>query len=253
MGTVPRPGVGSLRSHQAGRGPARARPAPAYDAVVLAGGRASRLGGYPKPQLAYRGATLLEHALGAVAAARCVAVVGPGPGEPGGPPKGTGPCGHEECGRVLFTREEPLYAGPVAAIAAGLAALPPEHGGAPGWVAVVAADLPQAGGAVAALLEAASAEPDCDGFLGEDADGRSQPLLSLLRRGPLASALDALARDGGLANRPMKHVVARLGLLPLRLPPGSSADVDTWDAARRWGIESPDMPGRAPRQEEAHE
>lgn len=220
---------------------------PVYDAVLLAGGRASRLGGYPKPQLAYRGATLLEHALGAVAAARSVAVVGPGPGEPGGPPARMGPSSPEEHGRVLFTYEEPLYSGPVAALAAGLAALPAAGGGAPGWIAVVAADLPQPAGAVTALLEAASAEPDCEGILGEDGDGRAQPLLSLLRRGPLASALDALARDGGLANRPMKHLVARLGLLPLRLPPGSSADVDTWDAARRWGIEGPDAPGRAPR------
>ncbi|MGT2463487.1 molybdenum cofactor guanylyltransferase [Sinomonas atrocyanea] len=226
---------------------------PAYDAVVLAGGRASRLGGYPKPQLAYRGATLLEHALAAVAAARSVAVVGPAPGEPGGPRPGSGASGAGEPGRVLFTREEPLYTGPVAALSAGLEALPLGHGGAPGWIAVVAADLPRPADAVAALLEAASAEPDCDGILGEDADGRTQPLLSLLRRDPLARALDALARDGGLANRPMKHVIARLGLLPLRLPPGSSADVDTWDAARRWGIEGPDVPGRAPRQEDAHE
>ncbi|MGY3568018.1 nucleotidyltransferase family protein [Sinomonas sp. RB5] len=252
MGPVPRPGVGSLTPPQAGGKTARIQPVPAYDAVVLAGGRASRLGGYPKPQLAYRGATLLEHALAAVAAARSVAVVGPAPGEPGGPP-GSGASGAGEPGRVLFTREEPLYTGPVAALSAGLEALHPGHGGAPGWIAVVAADLPRPADAVAALLEAASAEPDCDGILGEDADGRTQPLLSLLRRDPLVRALDALARDGGLANRPMKHVIARLGLLPLRLPPGSSADVDTWDAARRWGIEGPDVPGRAPRQEDAHE
>jgi CTP:molybdopterin cytidylyltransferase MocA len=154
---------------------------------------------------------------------------------------------------VLFTREDPLYAGPVAALAAGIDALPSGHRETAGWIAVVAADLPRPAGAVATLLEAAAAEPDCDGILGEDADGRTQPLLSLLRRDPLVRALGALARDGGLANRPMKHVVARLGLLPLPLPPGSSADVDTWDAARRWGIEGPDVPGRAPRQEDAHE
>lgn len=259
MGPIPRPGIGSLTPPQAGGRNAPIHPVPAYDAVVLAGGRASRLGGYPKPQLAYRGATLLEHALAAVAAARSVAVVGPAPGEPGGPRPDSGAMAGDP-GRVLFTREEPLYTGPVAALSAGLdalsaglAALPPGRGEAPGWIAVVAADLPRPAGAVAALLEAASAEPDCDGILGEDADGRTQPLLSLLRRDPLVRALDALARDGGLANRPMKHVVARLGLLPLRLPAGSAADVDTWDAARRWGIEGPDVPGRAPRQEDAHE
>ncbi|GAB2741272.1 hypothetical protein GCM10027090_10420 [Sinomonas soli] len=251
MGPLPCPGVGSLTPQH----PAResARPVPGYDAVVLAGGRASRLGGYPKPQLAYRGVTLLERALGAVAGARSVAVVGPRPGQPGGPPAPTGPHSPEGPAAVVFTREEPLYAGPVAALAAGLAALPGGPGEAPGWVAVMAADLPRADAAVAALLGAAAADPDCDGILGEDDGGRAQPLLSLFRRAPLASVLDALARDGALANRPMKHLVARLALLPLRLPPGSSADVDTWDAARRWGIEGPDVPGRAPRQEEAHE
>jgi molybdopterin-guanine dinucleotide biosynthesis protein A len=224
----------------------------AFDAVVLAGGRATRLGGYPKPQLAYAGATLLEHALAAVGRARAVAVVGPGPGEPGGPAALPRADALPVPSRLVFTREEPPFAGPLAALAAGLAALP-EARGNDRWVAVVAADLPRAAVALDALLAAAAHGPGGDGILGHDEHGRAQPLLSLYRRTPLEAALGALAAEGGLANRPMKHLVARLDLLPLRLPPESSSDVDTWDAARRWGIQGPDAPGRVPRQEEAHE
>ncbi|MBL0705001.1 NTP transferase domain-containing protein [Sinomonas sp. JC656] len=279
-----------------------------FDAVVLAGGRASRLGGYPKPQLEYRGATLLEHALRAVARARTVVVVGPAPGEPGGPalpgragtesacPEGRKPEAHE--GRldfppsVLFTREEPRFAGPLAALGAGLAALraraaldsraavgyqaasDSQMEPQPEWVVVLAADLPLATGGVAQLLAraaaldraaapdpaAASPGPDAppgpDALLGTDAGGRAQPLLAAYRRGPLEKVLARLAAEGGLADRPMKHLVARLDMLPLALPPRASDDVDTWEAALSWGIERPG-PGEGrdatPRQEERHD
>ncbi|MDQ4490895.1 NTP transferase domain-containing protein [Sinomonas sp. ASV486] len=258
-----------------------------FDAIVLAGGRASRLGGHPKPQLTYRGATLLDHALDAVDGARLTVVVGPGPGEPGGPdvpvegratPVTPGavprPSRH-----VLYTREVPLYAGPLAALGAGVAALGSPSGQdavhdvgqssghdaevAPDWIVVVAADLPRAPDAVAALLgrarDAATPDPvrperSLGGVVGEDGEGRIQPLLAVYRREALTAALSQLSTDGGLADRPMRHLIARLDLLPLKLPPGVSDDVDTWDAARRWGIERPGterVPGAAPRQEEA--
>jgi hypothetical protein len=68
--------------------------------------------------------------------------------------------------------------------------------------------------------------------------------------------LARLAAEGGLADRPMKHLVARLDMLPLALPPRASDDVDTWEAALSWGIERPG-PGEGrdptPRQEERHD
>ncbi|WP_043436145.1 NTP transferase domain-containing protein, partial [Arthrobacter sp. I3] len=76
-----------------------------FDAIILAGGRSSRLGGVPKSGLIYDGATLLERSLRAAGAARRTVVVGP---DPGGLPGG-----------VLTCREEPPFAGPAAAIAAG--------------------------------------------------------------------------------------------------------------------------------------
>lgn len=277
MEPVPRPGVGSLTYDAASSPSAAAAPdaaaasgaaasavAPGFDAVVLAGGRASRLGGYPKPLLSYRGVTLLDRALAAVAEARATAVVGPGPGEPGGPALPSGPApgpggglGPPRRSRLLvYTREEPRFAGPLAALGAGLAALRSAPGPLPVWVAVLAADLPLAVDAVVPLLASAVGDLAGDGLLGVDQNGRIQPLLAVYRRDPLEAVLAGLAAQGGLADRPMKHLVARLDLLPLALPPRASDDVDTWDAARSWGIERPE-PAEArdatPRQEEGHD
>ncbi|HEY9358528.1 MAG TPA: NTP transferase domain-containing protein, partial [Arthrobacter sp.] len=60
----------------------------------------------PKQALTYDGATLLQRSLAAAAGAQSVVVVGPDPG--------LLPVG------VLTCREEPPFAGPASAIAAGL-------------------------------------------------------------------------------------------------------------------------------------
>ncbi|WP_246036487.1 NTP transferase domain-containing protein [Sinomonas susongensis] len=230
MEPLPPPGVGGLSTPQA---------VPAFDAVILAGGRASRLGGYPKPQLVYEGVTLLERALAAVGDARRVVVVGPR--QRVGSRAGTAPP-------LSWARESPRFAGPVAALGAGVAALTASHedgGGeeAAPWVAVLAADLPLADEALAPLLEACAREPAADVVLGEDDAGRQQPLLSVYRSGPLEQALAALADGGGLADRPLRDLIARLSVQPLRLTPGLADDVDTWSSAERWGIRRPDGPG----------
>ena len=76
--------------------------------MVLAGGRAARLGGEDKAGLEVGGTTLLERALAAVSGARTVVVVGDE---------------RPTCRSVLWTREHPAYGGPVAAAYAGLDAL----------------------------------------------------------------------------------------------------------------------------------
>lgn len=238
MEPVPRPGVGGLNS----------RPATPFSAVILAGGRASRLGGFPKPLLEFEGATLLERALEAVADARQTVVVGPEP-HPGGAPEG-----------VRYVLEEPRFAGPLAALGAGMAELGPGAGHADEWVVVLAVDVLRSAAAVRLLLSAAAGPVhdagDAEGARGPDAivaeddGGRLQPLLAAYRRGPLARALSDIARGGGLADRPMRDLVARLDLLPLRLPEGLSDDVDTWEAAARWGIGRPEAPGGTARQED---
>jgi molybdopterin-guanine dinucleotide biosynthesis protein A len=102
------------------------------DAIILAGGRAARLGGIDKPGLEVGGRTLLATAIAASqeAGASRTVVVGP---ERDGLPRPV--AAH----RVRFVREYPPGAGPFAALRRGLAALTGEGGGR---VAVLAADLP---------------------------------------------------------------------------------------------------------------
>lgn len=96
------------------------RPGP-FDALVLAGGAARRLGGADKPGLRVGGRTLLEAVLDACSGAAQVVVVGPHRDLPAG---------------VAQVREDPPGGGPVPALLAGLPLLR-----AP-WVALLAADLP---------------------------------------------------------------------------------------------------------------
>lgn len=127
-----------------------------FDAVVLAGGRARRLGGIDKPALEIGGRPLVARVADAVGHASRIIVVGPyRPGLRG----------------VTVTREDPPGAGPVAAIAAGLT-----HAAAP-QVALLAGDLPfLTRAAVDALREAAAGRP---GAVLVDADAREQWLLGV--------------------------------------------------------------------------
>ncbi|MFT4082535.1 MAG: NTP transferase domain-containing protein, partial [Nocardioides sp.] len=74
-----------------------------YAAIVLAGGRGSRLGGVDKATLEIGGRSLLHRVLAACADAAEVVVVGD-------PVAGT---------EARFVREQPPYAGPAAALLAG--------------------------------------------------------------------------------------------------------------------------------------
>ncbi len=204
-----------------------------FDAIILAGGRSSRLGGVPKSGLVYDGATLLERSLRAAGAAGRTVVVGP---DPGGLPGG-----------VLTCREEPPFAGPAAAIAAGLAALAADHASrhaaAAPYTLVLACDMPRSAGAVRALAEALATsgagtpERDAaDGVMAVSADGRKQPLAGFYGTAVLQrSVADAASRDR-LENASVFALLARLDVREVRVPPGSTDDVDTWDDASALGV-----------------
>ena len=92
-----------------------------FDAVVLAGGAARRLGGQDKPALRVGDRSMLDAVLAATAGAERTVVVGPQrPTERA----------------VVWTREEPVGGGPVPALEAGLAHV------TAGTVVLLAADLP---------------------------------------------------------------------------------------------------------------
>ncbi len=166
-----------------GPGLPAARPGP-YDAVVLTGGRASRLGGVDKPGLQVGERTLGARVLDAVRDADRTVVVGPA--VPG-------------AAVDLVTREEPPGGGPVAALAAGLLAVR-----APA-VATLAADLPFLDAATVLELRSALAAAGGAVALLVDGGGRDQPLCALWRTDALRAAL---ARVGGPAGVSLRAVVA---------------------------------------------
>lgn len=234
-------------------------PAVADGAIVLAGGRASRLGGVQKADVEVGGFALLDIALEAAAGSQHIIVVGP-----------------EELRRergrstpVRYVREHPSFGGPVAGIAAGLAALDDRidttsrtrvagddrdgPGSAPEWVLVLACDLPFAPRAVRLLEEAliasdisstgphpaAAAAPAIDGVCLVDADGREQWLAGIYRSASLRRRLDALA--GVVHGASVRSLVDGLDLRHV-FDDGAALDVDTWqdvEEARRIAKELP--------------
>lgn len=194
---------------------------PLFDAVVLAGGRARRLG-TSKPQLVVAGARLLDHVLTATRDARATVVVGPD---------------DLASEAYVLTREDPPFGGPVAGTAAGLAALP--DGAAP-WVLLLACDVPRAAEAVPLLVRAAAAGT-ADGADGVHLahDGRDQWLVGLYRREALDDAVARLEGDpaqGGLAGAPVRRLVSGMQLTRVEDVDGLSTDVDTWQDAETYTL-----------------
>ncbi|MBG7701441.1 molybdenum cofactor guanylyltransferase [Streptomyces sp. MC1] len=182
-------------------------PAP-YDAVVLAGGAARRLGGADKPALRVGGRALLDRVLAACAdAGTTVVVAAPRP----------------TARPVRWAREEPPGGGPVAALEAGLRLTTAGH------TVVLSADLPFLEEPTLRRLLNALQDTGADGALLTDADGRDQPLVAAYRTAALRRELTALATaHGGLSGLPLRRLTGALRLT--RVPdPLASFDCDTWD------------------------
>ncbi|MEV0846123.1 NTP transferase domain-containing protein [Streptomyces sp. NPDC049954] len=186
-----------------------------YDAVVLAGGAARRLGGTDKPAVTVGGRTLIDRVLAACATAGTTVVV----------------SGPRSCARpVVRVREEPPGGGPVAALDAGL-----RHT-AQDLVLVLSADLPFLDRPTVERLVtalAAGAGPggeQADGALLVDATGRDQTLLAVYRASSLRAALDRLrAEHGTLHGLPLRSLVSAFALVRLRDDGNASFDCDTWE------------------------
>ncbi|TQN41378.1 molybdopterin-guanine dinucleotide biosynthesis protein A [Blastococcus colisei] len=138
---------------------------PPCSAVILAGGRAARLGGQAKPQLLVGGRPILSAVLDAVAAAERRIVVGP--------PQPVPPD-------VVLVREQPPGGGPVAAVRAGLAEVLTDV------VVVLAGDLPFL---TADLVAGLRARLTGEGVLVVDDTGRDQYLLGAWRTDALRAAV----------------------------------------------------------------
>lgn len=182
------------------------------DAVILAGGRGSRLGGVSKPELQLGGRSLLDAALAAASGAVRTVVVGD-VAVPDG---------------VLRTREDPPFGGPVAGLEAGCRLLDAVAGrDRAEWTLVLAADLPDVEAAVAVLL--AAEVGDRDGACLLDADGRLQWLLGCYRTAVLAPRL---AVRGDIAA--MYRLLEPLDLLGVPGAEASTVDLDTPEDVAAW-------------------
>lgn len=190
------------------------------DAVVLAGGAASRMGGADKPGLTIAGRTLLEHVVSTVrehAPDAHVTVVGPRRDRP----------------HAHYVREDPPGGGPVPALRAGLA-----HVRAP-WFLLLAADLPYLNVHHLAALEAAGDPAEATGSAGAvlvDPSGREQWLTGLWRTATLRAAL------ADYTGRSLHKLLAPIEPVPVPLTAApDDFDVDTpEDLARaRAALENP--------------
>ena len=216
------------------------------DLIVLAGGRGSRLGGALKPAVEVAGRTLLSRVLDARPLAERAVVVGPAEARP------AAIDGHGNAVSVVWALEDPPFGGPVAGLAAGLAALEADAptrdeadaltlglADAPtldepaGWVLVLACDLPLGAEAARTLLVCASAlvqtgEADnVDGVHFSDNHGRPQWLAALYRAPALRAAMARLGdRVDGAS---MRILLEGLHLTALLDESTASTDVDTWE------------------------
>ncbi|WP_017604342.1 molybdenum cofactor guanylyltransferase [Nocardiopsis alkaliphila] len=166
------------------------------EAVVLAGGAASRMGGADKPGLTIAGRTLLEHVVAAVrdhAPHAHVTVVGPRRRRP----------------RAHYVREDPPGGGPVPALRTGLARVR-----AP-WFVLLAADLPYLRAHHLVALEAAvgnDGSRQASGAVSVDTSGRPQWLTGLWHTVTVRAALaEYSGRSLHKLLRPLDPVHVALG------------------------------------------
>ncbi|MFF0816479.1 NTP transferase domain-containing protein [Rhodococcus sp. NPDC003318] len=184
--------------------------AESFDAIVLAGGSGSRMGGVDKPAIEVGGRSMLATALAAVGGAAATVVVGPHRPD-------LDPSVHQ-------VQETPRGAGPVAALAAGLQVV----GGAPA-VAVLAADLPSLTADAIDRLRRTLGETGADAVFAVDEAGRVQFLLGLWRTDALTARLDTL---DGFTNQAMKSLVPN-GYATVRMSDVSDCDTEADLAAAR--------------------
>ena len=176
-----------------------------WAAIILAGGRASRLDGVDKAGIEIGGRTLLEWALDGVIDAREVVVVGdPVPTDR----------------PVTFTREDPRYGGPVAGLLTGLDALRsvPRH------VGVIGVDMPYVHHGTWRRLLAAAETGSGDGAMLVGPGGRWQ-LALVLATDRLQEVRPSYEEQH---DHPLKRLIGPLDLVPVAAEGREHQDIDTW-------------------------
>jgi len=180
-------------------------------AILLAGGRATRMGGIDKPLVEVRGRSLLQSAVDAVHHCSPIVVVGPASAIEGAQP--------------VWVREDPPFGGPAAAIVAAVDLVHESD-----WTFVLACDLAFAADAVAALTRAIGIlSPDVDGVCLSDGSRRPQWLTGLYRTGTLREAASTLPDRG--RDAPVRALIDELAIAVVPAP-HAARDIDTWEDLR---------------------
>ncbi|WP_156761279.1 molybdenum cofactor guanylyltransferase [Microbacterium karelineae] len=182
-------------------------------AIVLTGGRSSRMGGRHKPAIPVGGRTIVDRVIAAVRGADSTSEI-----VIAGSAEGVGDTTSREDG-IRVAREDPPFSGPLAGVAAGLAAVPPARSRT---VLILGGDMPHLDAAFLRALTEQAAEGAI--AIARDETGRDQFLCAawperVLRR--RISELDAVA------DAPLRSLYDHVRTSPSVAPAGSLRDVDS--------------------------
>lgn len=184
-------------------------------AIVLAGGRSSRMG-TDKLALQRDGRSLLQRCCDAVAPhVGRIIVAGPG---------------REGIDGATFVVEDPPFGGPVAGITAALAELPGQ-----GQVFLLAGDLADPDAVVARLLAHRRNGAGTDGVVLEDSGGWPQYLAGLYH---IDSLRGAAAKWPGARDMSVRRFLAHLHCARVPAHDAVVADIDTPEQAREQGMDT---------------
>jgi len=172
------------------------------DAIILAGGAGTRLGGRTKPLLEFDGRTLLDRVVAGAWVAGCRRVIVVGPPELDRP-------------GVVRINEEPPFGGPVAGVAAALEHVIADE------VLLLAADLRHGDEVARTLAECAA---DGDGVILADESGAAQWLAGRLRTESLRRAVEELDDPRGCS---MRRLLGSLNLGQTTVSADLVRDIDT--------------------------
>ena len=180
-------------------------------AIIFAGGRGSRLGGADKADLDLGGQRLLDRVIAATQAAGVNRPVIVGPDR----------AGLNHC---VVVREDPPFAGPLAALAAGLSAIGVESSERDAELLLLSCDLEHPDAVITQLLAQSPAAYE-DAVVLRDPDGRAQWLAGRYRVASLSRAVAHLGDE--IANQPLRRATERLTIGWRDAPSEIVADIDT--------------------------
>jgi len=178
-----------------------------YAVIILAGGRGSRMGGVDKAQVTLDGVRLVDHLLARLAPRDDAPVVV------------VSPTLTLPVAGVEVVSEAPPYGGPVAGIAAGVAAV-----GDVDCVGVISVDAPDSAELLPVLAAALAADGSADVAVIRAADGHLQPLCAMWRTDSLHRALSRLDT---VRDQAAKKLLAAAGTVLEVAGGGAERDYDT--------------------------